>query len=350
MCQRANPDCQVRGWKPPLVAVGAWDGVRFCPCRFHPFCLLVDDWSQCWVTIMAVACICIPEMFASCRRTTAIWLQIRYECRFGDMILCSKVREAYEATQCLCAKGSWKLKVETEMLKCDEVFQYLPILQWNELLRASWRSAFVAKSVTSRQTWRSCWVGQAKQTWSPYVSIGLPVHGMPCPCPWWGDAARVRRIAKVEQVGKSIWKSQKKIFEKGIRPYGSMWVHIRYRPAMSVCDQSTQGFGSVWWHYYPGLAGRRFCCAQVSCDNCGLHLADADKPGHSLLDPDLYWIVNCSASTRLQYIFNLHYDFQQAFFCVWQEGDSSTTAGNAREAVEGRSPRPLCAAHVSSRP
>jgi hypothetical protein len=184
--------------------------------------LQIPSVSQCWVTIMAVACICIPEMFASCRRTTAIWLQIRYECRFGDMILCSKVREAYEATQCLCAKGSWKLKVETEMLKCDEV--------------ASWRSAFVAKSVTSRQTWRSCWVGQALDM----VSIGLLSMSCHVHVPREAMQPGFAGLPRWNRSG-NLWKSPKKS-EKGIRPYGSIWVHIRYwyRPEMSNWPKYTR--------------------------------------------------------------------------------------------------------------
>ena len=238
MCQRANPDCQVRGWNPPLVAVGAWDGVRFCPYRFHPFCLLVDDWSQCWVTIMAVACICIPEMFASCRRTTAIWLQIRYECRFGDMILCSKVREAYEATQCLCAKGSWKLK-----LKCwnAEMSWSLPIssniaMKWVASCclhlppggRLSWQKAWQADRHGEVAGWDRLW------TWSP--SVSLPVM------PWWWCPCEAMQpgFAGLPRWNRSgnLWKFSK-IWERHTTSYGSIWVHIRW-PEMSNWPKYTR--------------------------------------------------------------------------------------------------------------
>ena len=180
--------------------------------------LQIPSVSQCWVTIMAVACICIPEMFASCR-TTAIWLQIRYECRFGDMILCSKVREAYEATQCLCASWNWN----AEMLKCHEVFQYLPILQWNELLRVA---SICLLEVGFRGKKRDTPTDMEKLLGGTGSGHGLhrsPCHVMPCPCPLWGDAARVRRIAKVEQVGKSmeIFQNLRKAYDH-MDPYGSI--------------------------------------------------------------------------------------------------------------------------------
>ena len=87
----------------------------------------------------------------------------------------------------------------------------------------------------------------------------------------------------MEQVGKSM-----EIFQNLRKAYDIIWVHMGpYKMTRDVkltkVHKALEVSGGIIF-----LAGRRFCCAQVSCDNCGLHLADADKPGHSLLDPDLY--------------------------------------------------------------
>ena len=126
------------------------------------------------------------------------------------------------------------------------------------------RSAFVGKNVTSRQTWRSYWVGQAG---SSATQLG---------CERVSDNGHLRLVDITPRTASrktiKIWVEATQRECAGLprwnRPesYGSQTRLRSSKPG----NISMTHWRSTW------------CDVQVSCDNCGLHLADADKPGQAL--------------------------------------------------------------------
>ena len=118
------------------------------------------------------------------------------------------------------------------------------------------RSAFVGKNVTSRQTWRSYWVGQAG---SSAAQLG---------CETVSDNWHLRLV---DITTHTLEATQRECagLPRSNRPesYGSQ---TRLSRSSKPENISMTHWGSTW------------CDVQVSCDNCGLHLADADKPGQAL--------------------------------------------------------------------